>query len=142
MPAVGKGGYFGHRFEPRTPTVTQKIMYPAADKPLHRIRPDLLGTVIPAEHGTLVRWAVAAGQPETPLHSHIEFEQITVLLEGRIRTRVGDEIFVLGPGDLIRIARGAQHGNTTALDDRDAIVLDIFMPPRPQYLEAARAEAS
>ena len=85
---------------------------------------------------------MAAGQPETPLHSHIEFEQITVLLEGRIRTRVGDEIFVLGPGDLIRIARGAQHGNTTALDDRDAIVLDIFMPPRPQYLEAARAEAS
>ena len=49
---------------------------------------------------------------------------------------------MLGPGDLIRIARGAQHGNTTALDDRDAIVLDIFMPPRPQYLEAARAEAS
>jgi quercetin dioxygenase-like cupin family protein len=126
--------------DPRT--VTQQIMYPAADKPLHRIRPDLFGTVIPAEHGTLVRWAVPAGQPETPLHSHIEFEQITVLLEGRIRTRVGDEVFVLGPGDLIRIARGAQHGNTTALDGRDAMVLDIFMPPRPQYLDAAQAEAS
>jgi quercetin dioxygenase-like cupin family protein len=122
--------------------VTNQIMYPAADVPSHRIRPDLLGTVIPAEHGTLVRWAVKAGQPETPLHSHIEFEQITVLLEGRIRTRVGEEIFVLGPGDLIRIARGAAHGNTTALDEKDAVVLDIFMPPRPQYLEAARAEGA
>ena len=117
-------------------------MYPAADIPSHRIRPDLLGTVIPAEHGTLVRWAVKAGQPETPLHSHIEFEQITVLLEGRIRTRVGEEIFVLRPGDLIRIARGAEHGNTTALGETDAIVLDIFMPPRAQYLEAAKAEGA
>jgi quercetin dioxygenase-like cupin family protein len=120
--------------------VTEKIMYPAAEAPSHQIRPDLLGTVIPAEHGTLVRWAVKAGQPETPLHSHVEFEQITVLLEGRIRTRVDDEIFVLGPGDLVRIARGAPHGNTTAVGDRDAVVLDIFMPPRQQYLDAAETE--
>jgi quercetin dioxygenase-like cupin family protein len=120
--------------------VTKQIKYPASDAPSHRIRPDLLGTVIPAEHGTLVRWAVKAGQPETPLHSHIEFEQITVLLEGRIRTRVGNEIFELGPGDLVRIERGAPHGNTTALGERDAIVLDIFMPPRQQYLDAAQSE--
>ena len=72
--------------------MSDKIMYAAADTPSHQIRPDLLGTVIPAEHGTLVRWAVRADQPETPLHSHIEFEQITLLLEGRIRTRVGDEV--------------------------------------------------
>ena len=142
LPFPAEPAAFRRCLKPGKETVTDQIMYSAAEKPSHRIRPDLTGTVIPAEHGTLVRWAVAAGQPETPLHSHIEFEQITVLLEGRIRTRVGDEIFVLGPGDLIRIARGAQHGNTTALDDRDAIVLDIFMPPRPQYLEAARAEAS
>jgi unsaturated pyranuronate lyase len=122
--------------------MTERIMYPAADAPSHRIRADLLGTVIPAEHGTLVRWAVKAGQPETPIHSHIEFEQITVLLDGQIRTRVGDEIFVLGPGDLVRIARGALHGNTTALGERDAIVLDIFMPPRQQYLDAARTGAA
>lgn len=117
-----------------------RIVYAAADKPAHRIRPDLLGTVIPAEHGTLVRWAVKANQPETPLHSHIEFEQITVLLEGRLRTRVDDEVFLLNPGDVLRIARGALHGNTVALGDSDAIVLDIFMPPRQQYLEAAKAD--
>jgi quercetin dioxygenase-like cupin family protein len=120
--------------------VTDQIAYYAADRPSHQIRPDLLGTVIPAEHGTLVRWAVPAGQPETPLHSHKEFEQITVLLEGRIKTRVGPETFILGPGDLVRIAPGAVHGATTALDGRDALVLDIFMPPRQQYLEAARTE--
>ena len=90
--------------------MTSKNVYPASQKPAHQIRPDLLGTVIPAEHGTLVRWAVKAGEPETPLHSHIEFEQITVILEGQIRTSVDGEIFVLGPGDVLRIDRGAMHG--------------------------------
>jgi quercetin dioxygenase-like cupin family protein len=118
--------------------LSEPVIYPASDRPRHQIRPDLLGTVIAAEHGTLVRWAIKANQPETPLHNHIEFEQITVLLEGQIRTRVGDEVFVLSPGDVLRIERGAMHGNTTALGDTDAVVLDIFMPPRAQYLEAAK----
>jgi quercetin dioxygenase-like cupin family protein len=118
--------------------LTEPIVYPAADKPRHRIRPDLLGTVIPAEHGTLVRWAIPARQPETPLHNHAEFEQIMVILEGQIRTRVGDEFFTLSVGDVLRIDRGAMHGNTTVIGDADALVLDIFMPPRAQYLEAAK----
>jgi quercetin dioxygenase-like cupin family protein len=116
----------------------EPIVYRAAAKPAHQIRPDLLGTVIPAEHGTLVRWAIPAHQPETPLHNHSEFEQIMVILEGQIRTRVGDEVFTLSPGDVLRIDRGAMHGNTTVIGDRDALVLDIFMPPRAQYLDAAK----
>ncbi len=113
------------------------MLYSAKNKPRQYIRPDLLGTVIPAEHGTLVRWAVAAGQPPTPLHNHAEFEQITVLLEGRLRTTVDGEVFTLEPGDVLTIERGAMHGMTTALDGKDAIVLDVFMPPRQQYLDAS-----
>ncbi len=122
--------------------MSDPIVYPAADKPRHQIRPDLLGTVIPAEHATLVRWAVPAHQPETPLHSHAEFEQIMVILEGRIRTRVGEQYFTLSVGDVLRIERGAVHGNTTVIGDSDALVLDVFMPPRAQYLEAAKGSSS
>jgi quercetin dioxygenase-like cupin family protein len=122
--------------------LSEPIFFPASDRPQHQIRPDLLGTVIPAEHGTLVRWSVKARQPETPIHSHNEFEQITVILEGQIKTRVGDQVFTLSPGDVLRIDRGAPHGNTTALGDHDAIVLDIFMPPRAQYLNAAKRSSS
>lgn len=114
-----------------------KAFYPASEKPADSIRPDLMGTVIPAEHGTLVRWAIKAGQPETALHSHDEFEQITVVLEGRIKTTVDDAEYTMAPGDVLQIDRGAMHGKTTALGDTDAIVLDIFMPPRQQYLDAA-----
>ena len=121
--------------------MSKQILYAAAKVPTDRIRPDLLATVIPAEHGTLVRWAIKYGQPATPLHSHNEFEQITVLLRGRLRTTVGEETFVLGPGDVLSIDRGVLHGNTVALDGADASVLDIFMPPRQQYLDAAKSAA-
>ena len=113
-----------------------RILYPAAERPSQRIRADLLGTVIPAEHGTLVRWIVKANDPATPLHSHSEFEQITIVTQGRLRTSVNREIFVLETGDVLRIDSGAEHGETTALDGRDATVIDVFMPPRQQYLNA------
>jgi quercetin dioxygenase-like cupin family protein len=116
--------------------VPGRILYPAAERPSQRIRADLLGTVIPAEHGTLVRWIVKANEPATPLHSHREFEQITIVMQGRLRTTVDGEIFVLETGDVLRIDSGAEHGETTALGGRDATVIDVFMPPRQQYLNA------
>ena len=88
--------------------MTGRKLYSASEKPAHRIRPDLLGTVIPAEHGTLVRWAVKAGEPETPLHGHAEFEQISVLLEGRIRTTVDGETFAMGRKDVLYVGRGSR----------------------------------
>jgi quercetin dioxygenase-like cupin family protein len=118
--------------------VDKKSVFRAAERPGQHIRPDLLGTVIPAEHGTLVRWVVEANQPETPLHSHPEFEQITIVMEGRLQTTVDGETFVLETGDVLRIDRGALHGKTTALDGRATMVLDVFMPPRQQYLDAAK----
>jgi len=113
-------------------------VFRAAERPSQRIRADLLGTVIPAEHGTLVRWVVEANQPATPLHSHAEFEQITIVMDGRLETTVDGKTYVLETGDVLRIDRGAMHGKTTALDGRDTVVLDVFMPPRQQYLDAAR----
>jgi quercetin dioxygenase-like cupin family protein len=116
--------------------VSDRIVYPAAERPSHRIRPDLLGTVISAEHGTLVRWTVPANEPPTPLHHHREFEQITILMSGRLQTTVDGETYVLETGDVLRIDSGAAHGATIALDGRDATVIDVFMPPRQQYLDA------
>jgi quercetin dioxygenase-like cupin family protein len=118
--------------------VPRQIVFRAAERPSQRIRADLLGTVIPAEHGTLVRWVVEANRPETPLHSHGEFEQLTIVMAGRLRTTVDGETYVLETGDVLRIDRGAVHGKTIALDGRDAVVVDIFMPPRQQYLDAAQ----
>ncbi len=116
-------------------------VYRAGEEPLHWIRPDLPGTVVAGEHCTLVRWAVPAGGPPTPLHSHEEFEQISTVLSGRIETSVDGEILILGPGDICRIRRGIVHGATRAQGETAAVVLDVFTPPRRQYVEAAERSA-
>jgi quercetin dioxygenase-like cupin family protein len=121
--------------------LSQRVVYRSGEEPLHWIRPDLAGTVVAGEHCTLVRWAVPAGAEPTPLHSHMEFEQISTILSGRIETTVGDESFILGPGDICHIRRGEVHGRTRALGEEAAIVLDIFTPPRQQYVEAAERSA-
>jgi quercetin dioxygenase-like cupin family protein len=121
--------------------LTEQVLYRADEPPQHRIRPDLKGTVIEAEHCTMVRWVIPAGQDPTPLHAHAEFEQICTVLSGAIETTVGGEVLVARGGDTFRIRRGVVHGATRALDGRDAVVLDVFTPPRREYVEAARREA-
>ena len=117
-------------------------VYLAGEEPLHWIRPDLAGTVIDGEHATLVRWAVPAGKPPTPMHAHAEYEQICTVLSGSIETTVGDTVYTLKAGDICQIRRGVQHGRTTALGGTDAVVLDVFTPPRQHYIEAARRETT
>lgn len=118
--------------------MAEQTVYRAGESAMHQIRPDLAGTVIDGEHATLVRWLIPAGRPATPLHSHAEYEQITTVLSGRIETTVGDEVFMLGAGDVCQIRRGILHGGTCAVGGQDAVILDVFTPPRPDYLEAAR----
>jgi quercetin dioxygenase-like cupin family protein len=45
-----------------------------------------------------------------PPHSHPNDEQWVYMLEGRVAHLLGDEIFNLGPGDLVHIPRNTVHG--------------------------------
>ncbi len=49
---------------------------------LHQLRPNLSGTVIEGERMTLVRWVAKPNEAATPLHSHAEYEQFTIIIEG------------------------------------------------------------
>lgn len=44
-----------------------------------------------------------------PPHYHPNDEQWIYLLEGRVAHLLGDEIFVVGPGDLVHIPRNTVH---------------------------------
>ena len=50
-----------------------------------------------------------AGLPAPP-HVHPTDEQWIYLLEGRLATILGDEMDIIGPGDLVYIPRGIPHG--------------------------------
>ena len=45
-----------------------------------------------------------------PPHSHPNDEQWIYMLEGRVAHLLGDEVFSIGPGDLVHIPRNTVHG--------------------------------
>lgn len=51
---------------------------------------------------------IHAGQ-KNPRHYHPNCDEALVLLQGRLRHWVGDEVFELNPGDTIHIPMGAWH---------------------------------
>ena len=107
---------------------------------LHEIWPGLSSTVIEGDGLTLVRWVFEPGQEINATHSHVEYEQFTIMLEGSIEMTVGDEAVELAAGDVCRIAAGVIHGNLRVLGNAKSVLIDIFQPSRSEYVEAARQE--
>jgi len=115
--------------------MTERAIFRAGEGPIHQIRPDFAGLVIAGRDCTLVRWDIPAGVvPTAPLHSHAHHEQFCVVLEGAIEMVVSDEPVRLDRGDICRVDPNVRHGRTRALDGKSAVVLDIYTPPRPEYV--------
>ena len=62
--------------------------------------------------GELIKVGIVTyvGDEVPPPHSHPNDEQWIYFLEGRIAHLLGDEIFTVGPGDLVHIPRNTVHG--------------------------------
>ena len=80
---------------------------------------------------------------EVPEHSH-PHEQAGLVLAGRLRFRIGSEERVVGAGEAFVIPSHAVHWGV--VEEGPARVLDLFSPPRQDYLErygrTARAPGS
>jgi quercetin dioxygenase-like cupin family protein len=61
------------------------------------------------------------------LHSH-PYEQTSVMLQGRMRLTVGDEVRDIGPGDMWFAPAGVPHGGEI-LGDEAVIFIDVYAPP-------------
>lgn len=71
-----------------------------------------------------------------PAHSH-PHEQMTLVVTGRLRFRVGEEWRKLGPLDIVHIPGGVEH---EAVMEEDSTFFDIFHPVRADLLQR-QAEA-
>ncbi|WP_300587463.1 cupin domain-containing protein [Marivita sp.] len=66
-------------------------------------------------------------------HSHI-YEQIFMLLQGRVKLHVGDQVHDLKAGAVVRIPPNMEHWAEAPADaDGVAINMDIWTPLRPDY---------
>lgn len=70
---------------------------------------------------------------EAPMHSHEE-EQITVVLDGELEYRIGDEVRVLRAGEAALVPSFVPHGARTL--DSPCREIDIFSPPRVSLIHA------
>lgn len=69
---------------------------------------------------------------QVPEHSH-PHEQAGLMLEGKLRFRIGTEERVLVPGDAFLVPPDMVHSGEVI--QGPARVLDIFSPPREDYIE-------
>lgn len=65
-----------------------------------------------------------------PEHAH-ENEQITYILEGKLRFTLGDETVDVGAGEVLTIPPDVPHA-AEALED--TLDVDVFTPPREDWL--------
>lgn len=67
---------------------------------------------------------------EIPMHSHPQ-EQTGYLVSGRLLFDIEGEKIEAAPGDTWNLPSGVEHGATAT---EEAIVVEVFAPPREDYL--------
>ena len=89
---------------------------------------------VTGENLMVTRYEIKAGA-EFEAHSHPE-EQMGYVIAGKIEFFVGEpeELFVFEAGTFFRFAPNERH-RSRALED--TTVIDVFSPPRPEYISEA-----
>ena len=97
--------------------------------PEERLDANITRRMITGEKAMLVRWQFKKGALAAR-HSH-PHEQVVVMVSGRLRLAVGDEETIMGANDMVVIPPHVPH-EAEALED--TVVIDIFSPPREDFL--------
>ena len=71
-------------------------------------------------------------EDNAPFHDH-PFDQTAYIAQGKIKFTVGDEEFILGPGETLQIPAGVPHKGWV-MGDETVLNIDIFSPIREDYL--------
>lgn len=107
-----------------------------AKLPDEKVTDQITRRILSGEKEMVVWWSIKAGA-HAAAHRHAH-EQIFVMLKGRMEFRLGAEKRVCGPGDVGVIPGGMEH---EAWFPEDTEVMDIFAPPREDFLPGTGAPA-
>lgn len=87
--------------------------------------------IMTGQNMMIVRNILQPGFP-TFAHSH-PHEQIVTIASGHCEMTVGDEIFPMGPGDMVNVPSGVVH-DIKIVGDEPVVNYDIFSPIREDFL--------
>jgi len=88
--------------------------------------------VVTGDHLQLI-WAKLEPTGTYALHTHTH-EQVSLLIQGRMRFTVGDEVRDIGPGDMWYAPAGTPHGGEV-LGDEPVVFIDVYAPPSETIVE-------
>ena len=88
-----------------------------------------LKTLVYGDKTLLTRFNLTAGN-DLPIHTH-PHEQTGFLVSGKIVLFIGDEEFMVEPGDAWTIPGNVEHGAKVL---EDAVAVEVFSPVREDYL--------
>ena len=88
--------------------------------------------VATGEHMQLV-WARYEPHATYSMHTH-SHEQFSVLLQGRLRLTVGEEVREIRPGDMWHAPANVPHGGEI-VGDEAVVFVDIYGPPSGTILD-------
>ena len=74
-----------------------------------------------------VNWVKFKAGSTYPLHSH-PYEQTSIMISGRMRLTVGDEVREVGAGDMWFAPSDVPHGGEI-LPDEPVVFIEIYSPP-------------
>jgi quercetin dioxygenase-like cupin family protein len=94
-----------------------------------RMRWLLDGDRAPGTHMTLGEVTINSGH-KNPLHVHDNAEEVLYLIDGTLEHRVGDEVFHLEAGDVIRVPAGVPHDARSVGDGPAKMVVAYDHPHR------------
>jgi quercetin dioxygenase-like cupin family protein len=79
----------------------------------------------------MANWVTIEPHTPIPRHQH-PHEQVGIMLEGALELTIGGETRLCRPGDAYTIPPNLPHSARTL--DEGCVVLDVFSPPREDYL--------
>ncbi|MCL2827286.1 MAG: cupin domain-containing protein [Oscillospiraceae bacterium] len=105
------------------------ITRPDEDVPQTELVPGSVSYLVASERMTISFIHMKAGTV-FDLHSHDQ-EQVMIVVEGYCDEVIGDKIFRVEKGDVIRLPANVKHG--AFLRDVDCKAIDIFVPRREDF---------
>ena len=103
----------------------------AEELPKMELFPGALSGIV-AGAGLMLSFLEMAAGSEVPEHSH-PHEQAGLVLSGELQFRIGSEEKILKPGEAFIVPPNVVHSGVVAKGP--ARVLDIFTPPREDYID-------
>ena len=119
-------------------TTTKTQMYNWNDLPRETVRKGVERVGFRGENVICVMNWAEPGMEIRP-HSHT-FEQLAICVQGRMNYHVGDEVFEMTPGSMLRVPAGVTH-YAEPLGDEVVLNLDVFSPMRDDYKHLAEYQA-